>query len=99
MKIQLDTIGKTIKVEGTVSLKELVDTLEKLLPKGLWKEFNLESNTTIVNWNSPYIWPVIPSYPQPLWLTDKTNDPNKYYVTCEANNCLALNEGTFNISC
>ena len=44
MKIQLDTINKTIKIEEQVNLKELVKTLEKLLPKGLWKEFDLINN-------------------------------------------------------
>lgn len=41
MKIQLDTTNKTIKLEGEIKLSEMVSTLEKLLPKGLWKEFTL----------------------------------------------------------
>lgn len=34
MKLQLDTENKTIKLESTVELSKLVDTLEGLLPKG-----------------------------------------------------------------
>lgn len=72
MKLQLDTTLKTIKVEGNVNLKELVDTLERLLPMGVWKEFTLECNTTIV-WQTnpiivqPYYTPTQP-WPQP-WIT------------------------------
>lgn len=55
MKIQLDTKNKTIKIEDDVKLSELVDTLERLLPKGKWKEFTLEVNTIIDRWSSPII--------------------------------------------
>jgi hypothetical protein len=67
MKLQIDTIAKTIKVEGTVNLLELVETLERLLPAGVWKTFSLETNVTII-WNAPQviqpvIYPVWPYYP------------------------------------
>lgn len=54
MKIQLDTTQKTIKIEEQVKLSKLVETLERLLPKGEWKEFTLETNTTISYWSNPY---------------------------------------------
>lgn len=62
MKIQLDTTNKTIKVEESVSLKELTEALEKLLPNGEWKEFKLETKTVIQSWSAPIIirertWP------------------------------------------
>lgn len=53
MRIQLDTSEKTIKVEGTVPFKELIDTLKKLLPDKEWEKYTLESNTTIHNWSYP----------------------------------------------
>lgn len=53
MRIQLDTSEKTIKVEGTVPFKELIDTLKKLLPDREWEKYTLESNTTIHNWSYP----------------------------------------------
>ncbi len=60
MKIQIDTNAKVIKIEdNNINLGELVKYLEKLLPKnhafGHWKEFSLETNTNIVNWNYPIV--------------------------------------------
>lgn len=69
MKLQLDTTNKVIKLENSAELGELVKQLEKLLPKGEWKEFTLETNTVINNWNTPVVireyptYPVIPTYP------------------------------------
>lgn len=64
MKLQIDTTAKTIKVEGTVNLLELVETLERLLPNGVWKTFSLESGSIII-WNNPpiTIYPTWPYYP------------------------------------
>jgi len=56
MKIKLDTEQKTIQVESNVNLGELINSLRKLLPNGLWKKFELKSeviNTTI--WPNPII--------------------------------------------
>ena len=69
MKLQLDTTMKTIKVEGMVNLKELMETLERLLPGGLWKEFSLESNTTIIWTNPTVIYPRYPVWPYYPWWT------------------------------
>jgi hypothetical protein len=55
MKIQMDTIAKTLKIEESVKLDKLVETLEKLLPDGEWKNYSLETHTVINNWNSPVI--------------------------------------------
>jgi len=69
MKLQLDTNEKIIKVEESVNLGELIETLERLLPNETWKGFKLETNTT-VNWSSPIIieryptkYPYYPTYP------------------------------------
>lgn len=81
MKIVLDTTNKTIKIEELVILGELVETLERILPMGLWKEFKLETNTQIVwsapiiirDYTNPYRYPNIdPHYPwyNPVpWIT------------------------------
>jgi len=53
MKLQIDTKSKIIKLEDKVLLKELVTTLEKLLPKKEWQTFTLETNTVINNWSNP----------------------------------------------
>jgi len=67
MKLQLDTTLKTIKVEGTVNLLELTETLERLLPNGVWKTFSLECGVSIV-WVNPQ--PIYPSWPYyPWWHT------------------------------
>ena len=81
MKLQLDTSAKTIKVEGSVKLSELTDTLDKILP-GIWKEFTLEANTTIVNWQSPvYIY------------RDQIKPPvYPYWYTCQNDNTLLCSD-------
>jgi len=56
MKIKLDTEQKTIQVESNVNLGELISSLRKLLPNGVWKEFELKpqiiDNTV---WQNPII--------------------------------------------
>jgi hypothetical protein len=65
MKLQLDTTAKTVKVEGVVNLWELMETLERLLPNGVWKTFSLESGSTII-WNNPP-FPIYPTWPYYPW--------------------------------
>lgn len=89
MKIQLDTSAKTIRIEQNVKLDELIKILNKLFPKGEWKEYTLEPNSTIYWTNPIYIQPepLFPTYPQPYpWITysDVTGD-------------YSVNQGTFNI--
>jgi len=100
MKIQLDTENKEIKVEETVNLGELTETLEKLLPNGEWKSFKLNTQTEI-NWTPnpfgvPY-QPYQPHNPMPWerpWITyDGTDSIN---VSGEANS-YNLKSGVFNI--
>ena len=89
MKLQLDTTLKIIKAEESVNLGELIETLERLLPCGLWKEFRLETNVTI-NWINPItITPFIQPYyppvnPYPWW------NPITYGTS-------TLNQGVYNI--
>ena len=84
MKIQIDTKNKRIKLEDDVKLKELIDFLDKILPDE-WKNFTLETHTTINNWTNPiYIQPTTPSFPNPLW-------------TCTSGTS-ELNDGIYNIT-
>lgn len=98
MKIQLDTVNKTIKLESAEKMEKIVETLKKLFPNGEWKEFTLETNTTIVNWNRPVIIernihpaPYISDYP---WY--HSGD-----ILCKAGSqsstSYSLNAGTYNV--
>ena len=78
MKLQLDTEKKTIKLEDSVGLGELIDTLEKLLPNGAWRDFTIETNTNIEYWGNPIIiketnpiW--VEPYPRTPWITYDIN--------------------------
>lgn len=103
MKLQLDTLQKTIKVEGTVSLLELVETLERLLPNNVWKTFSLECGATII-WSNPFpiypLWPYYPWWTAPIYTagTGLVNSPN-YTLTNEHGGevIYGLQNGTFNI--
>lgn len=68
MKIKIDTDNKTITIEEPTNMGSLFDTLETLLPHGLWREFKLETNM-INNWMNPIVikeYPVYPSSPNPF---------------------------------
>jgi hypothetical protein len=75
--------------------------VEKLLPKGEWKKYTIES-TVIHNWSSPYIidrFPVIHPYNNqtPFY---QTNTPNTLTdVICGTNSNIHIdnNSGVFNI--
>lgn len=111
MKLQLDTVNKIIRVEGTVSLLELSETLERLLPNGVWKTFSLECGSAII-WAQPF--PVYPTWPYYPWWTypitygtgtpNYTNNPvfsssSGYTLTDEEGHDITytLEQGTFNI--
>ena len=94
MKIQLDTTNKTIKLEDRVEFSELIKTLNKLLPKGEWKKFTLETHTVINNWASPVVFPLYPIYKSPPreipWYTATWDGVDK-------NDRCQLKAGTYNI--
>lgn len=97
MKIQLDTNTKTIKVEETVNLGELIELLKKMLPNGEWKDFGLDTQTTI-NWTPNPIQPYQPVYPwwdQP-WITYQTTDGTSN-VESEPPVLYSINSGVYNI--
>jgi len=111
MKLQLDTTMKIIRVEGTVSLLELSETLERLLPNGVWKTFSLECGSAII-WAQPFplypTWPYYPWWTAPVMYT--TSSPysytspgltvsNSYVLTDDGGTEVSytLAQGTFNI--
>jgi len=69
MKLQIDTSRKTISLEEQVNLGDLFETLETLLPNGLWKQYSLIPNSTLT-WSNPiYIYPNTYEVPNtnPVW--------------------------------
>lgn len=98
MKIQLDTDKKTIKLEDDVVLSKLIDTLESLLPNGKWKEFELQTHTTITHWNQPYIIreTVRPSPWEQPWITWYTAKDNTMQYAGD-NADYSLKSGVYNI--
>lgn len=113
MKIQLDTENKTIKLEKDVVLSKLIETLDKLLPNGEWKEFTLETNTVIHQWSNPVVIPSVipypvPTYPRPYcprpywpWYSYTRLDSNLHpaddKVSAGMNSNMMLNKGVYNI--
>ena len=103
MKIQLDIENKTIKLEENVKLDTLVKTLNKLLP-GEWKNFTLETNTTISYWTNPIIYKEIikekeqyyPSYP---WYctTNGSGGVGGNSSTSGCNTGYSLKQGVYNV--
>jgi hypothetical protein len=101
MKIQLDTTNKIIKIEGSVNIEALYETLQKLLPKGEWKQFSLEANTSI-DWISPITIPYYPYYPPtpyPWWGTPTYMSNNTSMAGMTQSEIMAesynLKEGTY----
>ena len=92
MKIQLDTGRKIINVEESVNLGELISALKELLPRGRWKEFELQAHI-VMRWSEPYKireYPYSPLYDRPWWRKDSggiVGQPHNY----------SLNSGTYNI--
>jgi len=96
MRLQLDTVNKTIKVEGSVLLSELVTTLESMLPNNLWKKFTLEANVIIDNWSRPIIIERqhVPYYPRPWYAgySGSADLPDTNKILCSS-----LKEGIYNV--
>ncbi len=97
MKLQINTTEKTIKIEESVNLGELIEALKNMLPD--WKKYSLETNATI-NWISPtYIdikpwwWVSRPDYP---WITYGTGTAeNPEYVSYKDGVTANVLEGTY----
>lgn len=108
MKIQLDTINKTITIEEDVNLHDFYEELNSLLPGGLWREFTLKVSK-IKDWNDPItitpsrpINPLPPFDPNPNHTSPYTNPyppfyPQVWYTTSGTDN-ITLNNGIYNIT-
>ena len=68
MKLQIDTTAKTIKVEGAVNLKELMDAVKKFFPDEQWKDYSLEGST-VWTYIPPYTWTDPATYHTPTVTT------------------------------
>ena len=88
MKIQIDFDNKIIKAESyRINLYTLYEKIKQLFPDDEWKEFELETNTTIQYVNPPIV--IEPYYPQkwwndPIWMYDPKSEPY-YTVDCRYN--------------
>ena len=107
MKIQIDTTNKVIRVEEKINLNEFYKAIQKLLSNGEWKDFELDTNTTI-NWQSPIIikekeWAPITINPSPY--TNPFPVPQPWYTTCGTtisdggSRKQLLQDGIFNVEC
>ena len=61
MKLQVDTTAKTIKLEESIKLDTLFNTLNEMLPNNGQREFELLTNVTVEWKNVPIL--IQPSYP------------------------------------
>lgn len=85
MKIELDTINKTVKFEGRVKIKDALAMVKKLLPND-WADFYIEGNTVINHWDNPIIIEKYTRYPKYDW-----------YCKSDSNKALCLNAGNYQI--
>jgi hypothetical protein len=75
MKLQIDTVAKTIKLEQSAKIADIINVVKKLLPND-WKDYSLEAVEVIVHWNNPYTYtPYLPSYESPFIVT--CNNPSE----------------------
>jgi hypothetical protein len=96
MKIQLDTINKTITIEEDVNLHDFYEQINAILPDGRWREFTLMVSK-IAEWREP-ITITTPQQPINPYGPLTTNPINPYgpfwYETITCNS----NEGVFNFN-
>jgi hypothetical protein len=107
MKIQLDTINKTITIEEDVNLHDFYEELNSLLPSGLWREFTLKV-AKITEWRNPItITPHTPINPFiPIGVPNEVNpytspQPSFYpqvWYTTSGTDSVTLNSGIYNIT-
>ncbi len=101
MKIQLDTVNKTIQIEEDVNLHDFYEQINGLLPGGLWRDFTLKVGK-LVEWKEPYkVTPNTPFNPynpltNPNPYQSPPFDPNQgqqiWYTTSTDNN-----SGVYNV--
>jgi hypothetical protein len=73
MRIEIDTVSKTIVVLSHTSIKELIENLPTMLNN--WEEYSIVSK---VEYSQPYV------YQYPFTVNPATQPLNPpYYTTCE----------------
>ena len=92
MKLQIDTNKKTIKIEESINLFDLMNTLNQLFPNDSWKEYSLES-ATITNWINPtYIQPHTIIFERPYYRPFEvycgTSNSTNYVNTLSSSNTI-----------
>lgn len=96
MRLQLDTVAKTIKIEDDVNLNDLLALVKKLLPDNEWRKYSLSANVTIKSWSDPiiihdhYYWPRL----EPIRIDPGITHP--YEITC-GNKSWSSATGVFNL--
>jgi len=105
MKIQLDTINKTITIEEDVNLHDFYEEINSILPGGLWREFTLKvekikewTNPITITPNTTPINPFTPIDPIPNPYTSPypPTYPQVWYTTSNTDNT-SLIQGIYNI--
>lgn len=71
MKLQIDTVAKTIKLEQSAKISDFISAVKKLFPND-WKDYSIEAVQTIYNWYEPiYVpQPIIPMWQLPSTICD-----------------------------
>jgi len=92
MKIQLDTLNKTITIEEDVNLHDFYEQINAILPDGKWREFTLKVGK-IVEWKEPLHLPKRNPY-EPLTTPQPNTYPNIWYGTTTGDS----DEGIFNFN-
>lgn len=101
MKLTIDFAVKTIKIEGSASLGELMDQLDKLFPHYEWRSYKLIQDVQYVQQSQTWITP--PAYGT-ITIPDLTVPYNPYpgtapygpiadwnIVTCENKDVMTVN--------
>jgi hypothetical protein len=99
IQITIKEDEKSIRVDEVISLGELIEKLEVLLPNGAWKGFKLEP-TLLREWKDPWIIPMpYPTYPSPIPVVPVNPWQNPWIVTCadQVNLAPMLVAGTYNV--
>lgn len=101
MKIQLDTINKTITIEEDVNLHDFYEQINTILPDGKWREFTLKVDKISKITNPITVTPHTPINPYRPLTTPQPNPydlprPQIWYTTNTGD--IELNKGVFNIT-
>lgn len=86
MKLQIDTVAKTIKLEQSAKITQIIAMVKKLLPND-WKEYHLEAVQTIYNWYNPVYIPSVwtPQPYIPFTYTTNAGTDETIFNVCSTN--------------